>query len=388
MPAHRLPKVLQVETSVNGEARQKATTEDLIFSVPFLVKTLSEGSTLRPGDVLATGTPAGVGIGRKPPVFLKAGDVVEVSVTGLGTLRNEMAGPSARNQTVPRVLSESAAAHVPISNLDRTCGGQGLTALNGKRLYYRRAGLPAGPPVIFIHGLGGSSENYTPLIGALSLEETHSLHLLDQEGHGLSPTAATSAISIASYAADVAALAEHAGIASGAAVMAHGMGCLVAGTLALEHPRLVSRLVLLGPPPSPAPGAGRRGPVARAATVRAQGMAAVVDAVTAAATSAATRARNHLAVAAIRMSLLGQDPEGYAKGCTALGAAEKGLEWGRIEAKTLIVTGDEDKVSPPAVCEKMAAQIQGSVVKVLPETGHWHVFENLKDTTEAVKSFL
>ena len=56
MPADKLDKVLRVQTKVNGEVRQDATTEDLIFSIPFLIKTMSEGQTLMPGDVLATGT--------------------------------------------------------------------------------------------------------------------------------------------------------------------------------------------------------------------------------------------------------------------------------------------------------------------------------------------
>lgn len=71
VPADRLPKVLTVTTHVNGQKRQESTTEDLIFSIPTLIKTLSESQTLRPGDVIATGTPAGVGFGLKPPQFLK-----------------------------------------------------------------------------------------------------------------------------------------------------------------------------------------------------------------------------------------------------------------------------------------------------------------------------
>lgn len=146
VPAHKLPKVLELETRVNGQSRQKATIEDLIFSVPFLIKTLSEGQTLQAGDVLATGTPAGVGIGKKPPVFLSAGDVVEVSVTGLGTLKNEIAGPSVNNQTIDRVTRESL-ARIPVSNLSKTRGGQGLLSVNSKRLYYRHVGT-SGSPII------------------------------------------------------------------------------------------------------------------------------------------------------------------------------------------------------------------------------------------------
>ena len=186
VPATKLPDILQIQTHVNGEKRQDSTISDLIFSVPFLIKTLSEGMTIQPGDVIATGTPAGVGIGMKPNVFLKAGDVIEVSVTGLGKLRNTISPPTAQNKTVERIAQVT---HIPVSN-NKTSGGVGLTSLNNKHLYYKHSGLSKGPPIIFIHGLGGSSEFFTPLIIGLSLIETHSLHLVDLEGHGLSPTIA------------------------------------------------------------------------------------------------------------------------------------------------------------------------------------------------------
>jgi 2-keto-4-pentenoate hydratase/2-oxohepta-3-ene-1,7-dioic acid hydratase in catechol pathway len=82
---------LQVESWVNGEPRQSAPVKDLIFDIPELVATLSAGLTLLPGDLIATGTPAGVGIGFDPPRFLTRGDVVEVAITGLGAQRNRIA---------------------------------------------------------------------------------------------------------------------------------------------------------------------------------------------------------------------------------------------------------------------------------------------------------
>lgn len=79
---------LEVSSTVNGEPRQKAPVADLIFDVPELIRVISAGMTLLPGDVIATGTPAGVGIGFDPPRFLAAGDVVECAITGLGATRN------------------------------------------------------------------------------------------------------------------------------------------------------------------------------------------------------------------------------------------------------------------------------------------------------------
>ena len=76
---------------VNGELRQDANTKALIFDVPTLIETLSKGLTLLPGDIIATGTPAGVGIGFNPPKYLRAGDVVRIEIAGIGVLENPVA---------------------------------------------------------------------------------------------------------------------------------------------------------------------------------------------------------------------------------------------------------------------------------------------------------
>ena len=80
----------RLRTWVNGELRQDANTRDLIFDVPTIIAVLSAGLTLYPGDVIATGTPAGVGIGFKPPRYLKSGDVVAIEIDGLGRLENTL----------------------------------------------------------------------------------------------------------------------------------------------------------------------------------------------------------------------------------------------------------------------------------------------------------
>ena len=73
---------------VNGEERQNASTTDLIFDIPTLIETLSAGITLYPGDIIATGTPVGVGIGFNPPKYLQPGDVVKVEIDGIGAIEN------------------------------------------------------------------------------------------------------------------------------------------------------------------------------------------------------------------------------------------------------------------------------------------------------------
>ena len=81
-------QALSVETRLNGAVVQDGTTAEMIFPVADVVALLSSVMTLVPGDIIITGTPAGVGMGRRPPVSLKAGDTVEVEVEGLGALRN------------------------------------------------------------------------------------------------------------------------------------------------------------------------------------------------------------------------------------------------------------------------------------------------------------
>lgn len=79
---------LTLETRLNGEVMQRASLSDLIFTLPVIIEYLSGFTPLAPGDVIATGTPGGVGDKRQPPVYMNSGDVVEVQITDLGTLRN------------------------------------------------------------------------------------------------------------------------------------------------------------------------------------------------------------------------------------------------------------------------------------------------------------
>ncbi len=84
------PENLQLKTWINGELRQDANTGDLIFDIPTIIEVLSAGMTLEAGDIIATGTAAGVGIGFKPPKFLKPGDEMKLEIEGIGTLSNRM----------------------------------------------------------------------------------------------------------------------------------------------------------------------------------------------------------------------------------------------------------------------------------------------------------
>ncbi|GDX40596.1 ureidoglycolate lyase [Armatimonadota bacterium] len=82
------PHDLDISLTLNGQTMQTSNTSNLIFNVPFLISYLSQTMTLLPGDILSTGTPGGVGIFRKPPILLKQGDTMSVTIAGLGTLTN------------------------------------------------------------------------------------------------------------------------------------------------------------------------------------------------------------------------------------------------------------------------------------------------------------
>ena len=86
------PQNLRLWTKVNGELRQEGSTAEMLFSVTKLVSYISQFMTLLPGDVVATGTPSGVGMGMDPPQFLKNGDIVELGIDGIGELRQEVIG--------------------------------------------------------------------------------------------------------------------------------------------------------------------------------------------------------------------------------------------------------------------------------------------------------
>ena len=86
------PHNLPIRLRVNGELKQDGNTAQMIFSIPQIIATLSLGMTLEPGDIIATGTPSGVGFSRNPPEFLRPGDILESDIVGIGVIRNPIVG--------------------------------------------------------------------------------------------------------------------------------------------------------------------------------------------------------------------------------------------------------------------------------------------------------
>ena len=94
------PQALRLTTTVNGKLRQDASTGQMLHGIAYLIHYLSRGMTLEPGDVILTGTPAGVGLALDPPSFLQVGDLVECRVEGLGAIRNQVTTPVGADTTV------------------------------------------------------------------------------------------------------------------------------------------------------------------------------------------------------------------------------------------------------------------------------------------------
>ena len=88
------PQKLSMYLEVNGESRQKGNTSTMVYQVNFLVAYVSKFMSLQAGDIISTGTPPGVGMGMKPPQYLKAGDIVTLGIEGLGDQRQEVVAPT------------------------------------------------------------------------------------------------------------------------------------------------------------------------------------------------------------------------------------------------------------------------------------------------------
>jgi pimeloyl-ACP methyl ester carboxylesterase len=166
------------------------------------------------------------------------------------------------------------------------------------------------------------------------------------------------------------------------------MGCLVALEFAKYYPEKVEQLILLGPPNLPFPEEGVEALQKRAELVRRAGMLGIADKIAQSGTSVMTQARNQIAVAAVRMSVGGQDAEGYAKACSALAEADV-PDYGKVQAKVAIITGTEDGVAPVEVCEDIVETLGGrGELKVIEGVGHWSIYEDLESVALAVEGVL
>ncbi|HEX6412372.1 MAG TPA: alpha/beta hydrolase [Burkholderiales bacterium] len=235
-----------------------------------------------------------------------------------------------------------------------------------------------GEPVVMIHGLGGSTNTFTPLVSAFA---RHQRVRLDLPGSGRSRRF-DGPLSLETFLDAVRQAFSGLGKAH---VVAHSMGTIVAQHFAAAEPDRVKSLALFGPLLAP-PDAARPNIRARAERARREGMGGIADALIQASLSSETRAKNPVAIAFVRESLMAQDPEGYAQSCEAL-AEMQPADTARIACSTLLVTGEEDAVSPPQSVRMMAQKISGSRVEVLRGCGHWTPVEKPAECVQLLKQF-
>lgn len=243
-----------------------------------------------------------------------------------------------------------------------------------------------GPVVVCVHGLGGSSNTYTPLMPAMA---RHRVVRMDLPGSGRSQRV-EGPLTIERYVETLLGICDRLGI-SRAHWVGHSMGTIVCQHIAATHPKLVSSVALFGPLIAP-PDAARAAMQARAAKARegAAGMHEITQTLLQGAISADTRQRQPVVVAFVRESLMRQEGEAYARSCEALaGAQAAAVE--QIEARVLLVTGDEDGVAPPQAVRAMADRLHRAASKrvvVLPKCGHWTPVERPDECQRELREFL
>ena len=244
-----------------------------------------------------------------------------------------------------------------------------------------------GDTVVCVHGLGGTSNTWTPLMSALA---RHRVVRVDLPGSGRSH-AAEGPLSMARFVDTLVSVCARLGITR-AHWLGHSMGTIVCQHLAAAQPALVRSLALFGPLAQPTD-AARAAVRARAAKARSEGitgMQEITQGLVQAALSADTRQRLPLAVAFVRESLMRQEPKAYACNCDALADAQA-AELQHCTMPLLLVTGDEDGVAPPQAVRALAERFHNAKstrVVVLPRCGHWTPIERPEECQRELREFL
>jgi pimeloyl-ACP methyl ester carboxylesterase len=243
-----------------------------------------------------------------------------------------------------------------------------------------------GDVVVCVHGLGGSSNTWTPVMPALA---RHRVVRIDLPGSGRSQRV-EGPLTIGRYVEALLSVCTRLDIGR-AHWLGHSMGTIVCQHLAANEPRRVRSLALFGPLIAPAEPA-RTAIRARAEKARegAGGMQEITEGLLKVAVSSDTRERQPVALAFVRESLMRQDGDAYARSCEALADAPAAAVE-RIEAPVLLVTGDEDGVAPPQSVRAMADRLQSARSKrvvVLPRCGHWTPVERSEECMRELRGFL
>jgi pimeloyl-ACP methyl ester carboxylesterase len=228
-----------------------------------------------------------------------------------------------------------------------------------------------GPTILFVHGLGGTSNSFQALLGAL---DGFRCVRPDLPGSGRSPTPAGK-LTMDGFVETIGEVIRVIGAAP-VHLVAHSMGTTVCQHLAAKMPEWVTSLTLFGPIHEPSDTARQR-LKDRARAARQEGMIGIADAVAGGLPSATKRA-SPLVVPFLRESHMRQDAEGFAQSCEALADAQA-ADLRLLRCPMLLVTGDEDTVAPPSIAQAIADKVEGATVKVLERCGHWTPVERPQD---------
>lgn len=247
-----------------------------------------------------------------------------------------------------------------------------------------------GESIVMVHGLGGTTNTWTPLLPALTNVKRIRIELpgsgRSSRAHALQDnTANKGQLSIDILVDAVLRVCTQLGV-SRAHFTGHSLGTIVCQHLAVRAPERVRGLALFGALSAPAD-AARQGLKTRAAKARDEGMFGIADAIVQAGLSSSTREQLPVVVAFVRESLLAQEPEGYARTCEALAAAQPAAIEG-IDVPTMLVAGDEDAVAPVQVARDLARRIGNAQIEVLPRCGHWMTAERATECQSHLRKFL
>lgn len=251
--------------------------------------------------------------------------------------------------------------------------------IDGNTTHYVSEG--EGPPVVFIHGLGGSANVWHGVIQAM--KQHHHCVALDLRGHGRSQSKGK--FSIQGWAKDVHRLVRHLELPA-VHVVGHSLGSLVAQQFAATHPDSTEQLVLVG-------GVSHFQPETNAAyqqradAVEKEGMDVLVEDWLAGAVSPQSHATLSGGVGLLRELFLRNDPTAYARACRALAEAPT-IRRDELGMPALVLAGAHDRSTPLAMAEELKRSIPVSRVQVLPDVGHWSPIEAPGAVAAAILEFL
>ncbi|MFN4261318.1 MAG: alpha/beta fold hydrolase [Gemmataceae bacterium] len=240
--------------------------------------------------------------------------------------------------------------------------------IHNQTIFYESQG--EGPPIVFVHGLGGTSNIWHAQRAVLS--RYFRVITYDLSGSGRSDKSNRS-YAIDGWVDELAGLIDHLQLDQ-VVVVGHSMGTVIVQKFAAQHASrtkaivLAGALVELGPP-------GKEVFAKRAETVEREGMIGVADAVLGGALSAGTREHNLALTGMAREMLLSNDPHCYAGHCRALMNGSAKADQERISCPTLLVVGDQDPVTPLGLQKQIAAAIKNSRIRIVPHTAHLTMLE-------------